>query len=42
MITKETMTAVVHTFLDSHISEPRHRDRVRKVTKIERKYSRGV
>jgi ribose 5-phosphate isomerase B len=42
LITKETMAAVVHTFLDSRISEPRHRDRVRKVTKIERKYSRGV
>ncbi len=42
MITKEIMSSVVHTFLDSRISEPRHQNRVRKVVKIERKYSRRV
>ena len=42
MITSETMSQIVHTFLDSRIHEPRHRNRVRKVVKIERKYSRRI
>ena len=42
LITKEAMASIVHTFLDSRISEARHRNRVRKVVKIERKYSRRV
>ena len=42
LIDNDTMARVVHTFLDSRISEPRHQNRVRKVVKIERKYSRRV
>jgi len=42
MISNEMMARIVHTFLDSRISEPRHRNRVGKVIKIERKYSRRV
>ena len=42
LIDNDAMARVVHTFLDSRISEPRHQNRVRKVVKIERKYSRRV
>ena len=42
MISNETMAKVVRTFLASEISEARHQNRVRKVVRIERKYSRPV
>ena len=42
LIDNDAMARVVHTFLDSRISEPRHQNRVRKIVKIERKYSRRV
>ena len=42
LIDNEAMARIVHTFLDSRISEARHRNRVRKLVKIERKYSRRV
>jgi ribose 5-phosphate isomerase B len=41
-ISKEAVTGVVRAFLNSQITEERHRRRVRKVTRIERKYYRGV
>ena len=42
MISNETMAKIVRTFLASEISEARHQNRVRKVVRIERKYSRPV
>jgi len=42
LISKETMDRVVRAFLASQITEERHRRRVRKVTRIERKYYRDV
>jgi ribose 5-phosphate isomerase B len=41
LISNETMVRVVQTFLDSSVSEERHRARVRKITRIERKYNRA-
>jgi ribose 5-phosphate isomerase B len=42
LISKEKMTQVVRAFLASEITEERHRRRVRKMVRIERKYYRGV
>lgn len=42
LISKETMNQVVRSFLDTDISEERHRARVRKIADIERKYYRPV
>ncbi len=42
LLSRETMKKVVHTFLNTAISEPRHQARVRKIFDIERKYYRPV
>ena len=42
LISRETMKKVVQIFLNTTISEPRHRARVRKIVDIERKYYRRV
>lgn len=42
LISRETMKKVVQIFMNTTISEPRHRARVRKIVDIERKYYRPV
>ena len=42
LLSRETMKKVVQVFLNTTISEPRHRARVRKIVDIERKYYRRV
>jgi len=42
MISKEKMAQVVKAFLASEMTEERHRRRVRKIVRVERKYYRGV
>ncbi|MEE9263274.1 MAG: ribose 5-phosphate isomerase B [Vicinamibacteria bacterium] len=42
LISNEQMSKVVKAFLASEITEERHRKRVRKIVRIERKYYRGV
>ena len=42
LISKEKMAQVVKAFLASEITEERHRRRVRKIVRVERKYYRGV
>ncbi len=42
LISEETMERVVETFLNTQITEQRHRARVRKIVRIERKYNRGA
>ena len=42
MISKKKMAQVVKAFLASEMTEERHRRRVRKIVRVERKYYRGV